>query len=76
VKLLKNAEAGAQARLIEAHGEADAHQAGDSAILGAFKSWQDPSWKAQTLSLRQRLFQSRSADTKDTEDTEENQEQK
>ena len=29
-----------------------ARQAGDPAILGAFQRWQDPSWKAQTLSLR------------------------
>lgn len=29
-----------------------ARQAGDPAILGAFQRWQDPAWKAATLSIR------------------------
>ena len=29
-----------------------ARQASDPGVLGAFQRWQDPSWKAQTLSLR------------------------
>lgn len=29
-----------------------ARQASDPTVLGAFQRWQDPSWKAQTLSLR------------------------
>ena len=28
------------------------HQATDPGILAAFKRWQDPAWKAQTVSLR------------------------
>ena len=31
---------------------ATVRQAGDPAILGAFRRWQDPSWKRQTLSVR------------------------
>jgi hypothetical protein len=29
-----------------------AHQANDPGMLGAFRRWQDPSWKQQTLSVR------------------------
>jgi hypothetical protein len=29
-----------------------ARQARDASILGAFRRWQDPSWKANTVSLR------------------------
>ena len=31
---------------------ATVRQAGDPGVLGAFRRWQDPSWKRQTLSLR------------------------